>query len=131
MCAPATQSLSRLALANICWRVALACVLSMSNSITTSGLANCTAWLCTISPQTSRLWFCEQHSVHLFRAITGGLQIALHHAQGWPEALRRARVDQHQVTACIDQVCVDGGLHALTGVNEHARQQALNRSEEH
>ena len=67
----------------------------------------------------------EQHGIHLLWGVTGGFKVVLHHAQGWPEALCGPGVDQHQVAACIDQVSVDGGLHALAGVNERARQQTL------
>ncbi len=55
----------------------------------------------------------QQHIVDLGRVVTGRAQVTQHLTQAGPHALRGAGVDQAEVAAILDQVCVDGSLHAV------------------
>ncbi|MNT14184.1 hypothetical protein D3C72_1491780 [compost metagenome] len=67
----------------------------------------------------------QQHGVDLFRRVARRAQVFADAPERGPEAGCRARIDQHQVAAGMDQVGVDRGLHARRRFDEHPRQQAL------
>ena len=62
------------------------------------------------------------------RPVQGGnprLSVALHHAEGGGRALGGACIDQQQLSAGVDQIRIDRGLHAVAGVEKHLVQWAL------